>query len=481
LKELADASVALNSINLPQNVLELVHAEAKRIIGAEHAEVHLQHDLEPMPEAGLVAELPGRGGKRLGYIQLQHKTESAFTPDDRSILLQLAQLAAVALENARLNQELREADRRKDEFLAMLAHELRNPLAPIRTAVELLTPDADPETMGFARDILARQVEHIVRLVDDLLDVSRVMQGKVQLRRAPVELRQLIRHVVDEVKASIAASQQELAVELPTSNVWVDGDSVRISQIVSNLLANAMKFTPAAGRLTVTLDQDGGQAIITVADTGTGIEREMLEKIFEPFTQVASSLDRSRGGLGIGLALVKSLAELHGGSVSAESEGLGKGSRFVTRLPAMDAQPVTQPPTSGAMPVEKRKVLVVDDNHGAAEMLGLLLRKMWQHDVQLAFDGPTAIESAKTFQPDVMLLDIGLPGLSGYEVATRLRQMPGLNGLYLVALTGYGQQEDQRRSREAGFDLHLVKPVSVESLQKVFDHPASQKSREERP
>jgi PAS domain S-box-containing protein len=469
LQELAGASVALNSANLPENVLEMVHAEAKRIIGAEQADVRLQQDREPMPEAGLVAELPGRGDKRLGYIQLQHKSEGAFTPDDRSILLQLAQLAAVALENARLTQELREADRRKDEFLAMLAHELRNPLAPIRTAVELLTPDADPETMTFARGILARQVEHIVRLVDDLLDVSRVMQGKVQLRRAPVELRQLIGHVVDELKSTVASSQQELVVELPSSIVWVDGDSVRISQIVSNLLANAVKFTPVGGTLTVNLQRDGAEAVITVADTGSGIERDMLEKIFEPFTQIASSLDRSRGGLGIGLALVKSLAELHGGSVVPESEGVGRGSRFIVRLPAMDAQPVTHSPSSGATPVEKRKVLVVDDNQGAAQILGLLLRKMWQHDVQLAFDGLAAIETAKAFRPDVMLLDIGLPGLSGYEVAMRLRQMPELNGVYLVALTGYGQQEDQRRSREAGFDLHLVKPVSVDALQRVFD------------
>jgi len=469
LQELAGASLALNSASLPENVLEMVHAEAKRIIGAEQAEVHLQQDREPMPEAGLVAELPGRGDKRLGYIQLQNKSEGTFTPDDRSILLQLAQLAAVALANARLNQELRDADRRKDEFLDMLAHELRNPLAPIRTAVELLTPDADPETMAFARGILSRQVEHIVRLVDDLLDVSRVMQGKVQLRRAPVELRQLIGHVIDEVKSTVDASQQELVVQLPSSIVWVDGDSVRISQIVSNLLANAVKFTPAGGTLTVNLVREGAQAVITIADTGSGIERNMLEKIFEPFTQIASSLDRSRGGLGIGLALVKSLAELHGGSVVAESEGVGRGSRFIVRLPAMDAQPVTNSAPSGATPVEKRKVLVVDDNQGAAQILGLLLRKMWQHDVQLAFDGLEAIETAKSFRPEVMLLDIGLPGLSGYEVATKLRQMPEFNGTYLVALTGYGQQEDQRRSREAGFDLHLVKPVSVEALQKVFD------------
>jgi CheY-like chemotaxis protein len=251
--------------------------------------------------------------------------------------------------------------------------------------------------------------------------------------------------------------------------VWVDGDSVRISQIVSNLLANAVKFTPAGGTLTVNLRRDGALAVIAVADTGSGIERDMLEKIFEPFTQIASSLDRSRGGLGIGLALVRTLAELHGGSVVAESEGVGQGSRFIVRLPAMDAQPLTHSPSSGPTPVEKRKVLVVDDNQGAAQILGLLLRKMWQHDVELAFDGLAAIETAKSFRPDVMLLDIGLPGLSGYEVATRLRQMPELNGVYLVALTGYGQQEDQRRSREAGFDLHLVKPISVEALQQVFD------------
>lgn len=468
LRQVAAASLTLNSASGPASVLGVIHAEAKRIIGANQATVYLQDDSEPSRENGLSAQLLVRGGKRVGEIHLAEKLEGAFTDDDKAILDQLASIAAVALDNARLSEELRENDRRKDEFMAMLAHELRNPLAPIRSAVELITADADTETIEWARGIMKRQVDHIVHLVDDLLDVSRVMQGKIQLRRGSVELSSAIHHAVEEVRESITSHQQSLTLSLPEEPIWVNADAMRLSQVFANLLTNAGKFTDNGGKISVAAKASDGEVTITVADTGSGIAPHMLLQIFEPFTQITSSLDRSRGGLGIGLALVRNLIAMHGGRVRAESDGLGQGSRFVITLPTI-AQHFSEPADAPAhVVIAARKVLVVDDNQGAAQSLALLLEKLWGHKVEIAYDGSAAVEAAQRFMPDAVLLDIGLPGISGYEVARQLRQLPEFGKLFLIALTGYGQEQDQKKSKEAGFDLHLVKPVDVPTLQAAF-------------
>ncbi|HVU89033.1 MAG TPA: ATP-binding protein [Pirellulales bacterium] len=374
----------------------------------------------------------------------------------------------------RANEEqLRAADRSKDEFLAMLAHELRNPLAVIRNSLELLKIGGEVQTVQWCQDVMHNQIEHIVRLVDDLLDLSRIMQGKIQLRKEPVDLVQLTTNVLAETRRDCEAREQQLSSSLPAKPVWVEGDPVRLSQILANLLSNAGKYTDAGGSISVHLESHENNAILKVADSGVGIPANMLTQIFVPFTQVSHTLDRARGGLGIGLALVRKLVSLHGGEVIARSEGLGKGSQFEVRLPIRHGAPPEVKPAWKPSAVSVKRVLVVDDNHDAAHSLSLLLRRIWKHEVRTAYDGSKAIEQARDFQPDVILLDIGLPGMDGYQTAVQLRALPGGESLLLVALTGYGQDSDRRKSQEAGFDVHLVKPASIESLQEIFSRFAS--------
>ena len=380
--------------------------------------------------------------------------------------------AGINLDVSRMRQAedaLREADRRKNEFLAMLAHELRNPLAPIRSGLDVLAlePGHHQQTIELMQD----QVTHIVRLVDDLLDVSRIMRGRVELRKQPIELADIVRRSVNAVGPLMQRQQQELIVDLPEPSPWLDADPVRLTQVIENLLTNAAKYSLPGGRVELTAVAEDDDLAISVKDTGMGIEADLLPMVFELFTQSPRSLDRSQGGLGIGLTLVRNLVEMHGGSVTAHSEGPGHGSTFVIRLPlyktsaqAMTTAPLL-PPASGLT------ILLVDDNRSAVWMLSKLIKLIGDHRVETAADGPAALEMAHQIHPDMVLLDIGLPGMDGLEVARRLRQDPALGDCLLVALTGYGQEEDRRRTRDAGFDEHLVKPPSIDQIRSLLADP----------
>jgi PAS domain S-box-containing protein len=367
---------------------------------------------------------------------------------------------------------LQDADRRKDEFLAMLAHELRNPLAPIRNALHILHAKGPPvPELQWARDVIDRQVRQMSRLVDDLLDVSRIRGGKIVLRKERVELASVVSSAVEASRPLIEKWGHELTVTLPPEPVYLEADATRLSQILTNLLNNAAKYTNQGGRIWLTGERQGDAVLVRVKDTGIGIPREMLPHIFEMFTQVERSLERSQGGLGIGLTLVQRLVALHGGTVEAHSDGPGKGSEFTIRLPVA-AQATGEGPQGTADDEQAVapagcRILVVDDNRDAADTLAMLLRMMG-HAVHTAHDGLEAVGSASVFQPDVALLDIGLPKLNGYEVARRVREQPGGDKVVLIALTGWGQEEDRRRSREAGFDYHLTKPVELDALQQLL-------------
>jgi signal transduction histidine kinase/CheY-like chemotaxis protein len=367
-----------------------------------------------------------------------------------------------------------EADRRKDEFLAMLGHELRNPLAAIRNALWLLDETGSAgEIEKRQRNVIDRQTHHLVRMVDDLLDVSRVTRGKISLQHQTVSLGDLVRRCLLELGMGRLAEAHELTLELRTEPVCVEGDPVRLEQVVCNLLHNAIKYTPRGGSVSVSAGEEEGQAAIRVRDTGLGISADMLGKIFEPFTQVESSRKRSEGGLGLGLPLVRSLVELHGGTVEASSAGRGLGSEFVVRLPlhplgaeeviSAAGAPMEKPSETPVADPAGLRILVVEDNHDGRESLRDLL-ELWGHDVETAANGPDGVEAALTSLPDVALIDIGLPGLDGNEVAQRIRAVLDGDAMALIAMTGYGQPEDRRRALQAGFDAYLVKPVDPDDL-----------------
>lgn len=371
-------------------------------------------------------------------------------------------------ERMEMEEALKEADRRKDEFLAMLGHELRNPLTPIRSGLDLLTTENG--TQREIVELMQRQVEHLARLVDDLLDVSRIMRGRVELRKEPVELSRIVRQAVESVQPSVDAHDQQLSLSLPDRAVWLDADRVRLVQICENLLHNASKYTRREGRIELIARCAGDEAVISVRDNGIGIEPELLPKVFDLFTQSSRSLDRAQGGLGIGLTLVRNLVEMHGGTVSAHSDGSERGSTFTVRLPVRAAahrESSREPAPAGST---SRRILVVDDNQSAVRMLSLLLTRRGAHTIGAAYDGPAALAQVREFRPEIVLLDIGLPGMSGYEVARRIRANPQYDGILLVALTGYGQEQDRRASKEAGFDEHLVKPPAWDQLQRLFVH-----------
>jgi PAS domain S-box-containing protein len=376
-------------------------------------------------------------------------------------------------ERRKAEDALKEADRRKDEFLAMLAHELRNPLAPIRNAVQALRRFGSPDPqLQWVRDVIDRQAEHLARLVDDLLDVSRITQGKIALRKERLELMAVIARALETSRPNIDARKHHLNVSLPQEPIRLEGDLIRLAQVVSNLLNNAAKFTEEGGQIWLTAESREGEIVLRVRDNGVGIPADLLPRIFDLFTQADRSLDRSQGGLGIGLSLVRSIVEMHGGRVEAASAGLGRGSEFTVLLPLLteaDAQTGSEPATrAGSAATPRRyRILVVDDNVDSAESMALLL-KFSGHEVQMAHNGPSAIETALLFLPQVLLLDIGLPGMNGYEVARRLRERPEMQNAALLALTGYGQEEDRRRSKEAGFDHHLVKPVDPKLLETLI-------------
>ena len=372
----------------------------------------------------------------------------------------------------RMEEALREADRRKDEFLATLAHELRNPLAPIANSIQILKMSrVDGATVEKTTATMERQLDHLVRLVDDLLDVSRVMRGKIDLRRESVELASVVARAVETAEPLIDIRGHRLELALPSESLLVDADPMRLSQVVGNLLTNAAKYTEPGGHITVSAERQDGQAVLRVSDDGIGMAPDVLPHVFDLFVQVGQATTRSQGGLGIGLTLVKNLVDLHGGAVEASSGGLGKGSEFVVRLPlatadAAEPSPDARPARAAEPPSSGRRVLVVDDNQDSSETLALLLR-LQGHEVEVANDGPAALAKAAAFRPMLILLDIGMPGMDGYEVARRLRQTPGLENTVLTAVTGWGQEEDRRRTAEAGFDHHLVKPVEPQTLGKL--------------
>jgi signal transduction histidine kinase len=365
-----------------------------------------------------------------------------------------------------------EANRRKDEFLAMLAHELRNPLAPIRNAVEIMRQleSVGPE-MHWIREMIDRQLRRMTRLVDDLLDVSRITRGKIRLQLGAVDVAAAVTSAVETSRPLVEARKHELTVVLPSKPIQVMADSDRLAQVLSNLLNNAAKYTDEGGRICLTVTRDEHEVVFSVRDTGAGIPAEMLPRIFELFTQVDQSLDRAQGGLGIGLTLVRRLVEMHQGSVQALSAGPGQGSEFVVRLPILAAAPSPPSPVNGvnAAPVAaaRARVLVVDDNVDAADTLATLVR-LSGHEVRTAYDGPAALVAAQEYRPEVVLLDIGLPGLDGYEVARRLRCQTEGEHVLIAAVTGYGQDQDRSRSQQAGFDAHLVKPVELAALHALF-------------
>jgi signal transduction histidine kinase/DNA-binding response OmpR family regulator len=389
---------------------------------------------------------------------------------------EVASRASIAMENARLYSAVQEADRRKNEFLAMLAHELRNPLAPIRNAVHILaSAESLPPKLGWARDVIGRQADHMARLIDDLLDVSRIVQGKVAVKPETLHLATLIERSVEASSPRLGAREQVLDVVLPREPIELEGDSVRLSQVLSNLINNACKFSPPRSRIRLEANYVDGELQIAVKDEGTGIAAEFLPHIFDLFAQADQSLDRSQGGLGIGLTLVKHLVELHGGRVWATSEGLGKGAQVTISLPArVGAQPAEATPsaparTAAAQPQASR-ILVVDDLAASAETLMALL-EMEGFEVRVAHEGQEALRVAREFRPHVVLLDIGLPGMNGFEVAHGLRSQPESQEALLIALTGYGEAESRSRSAQAGFDFHMVKPADVNLLLAMLANP----------
>jgi len=367
---------------------------------------------------------------------------------------------------------LREAARRKDEFLATLAHELRNPLAPIRNAVDILKLQglSDP-TAQAARDIIDRQSRQLVRLVDDLLDVNRIGRGKLQLRKEPVELADVITQALEGAGPQIRGAGQELSVSLPPDPIYLAADPVRLAQVFVNLLNNASKYTGRGGRIRLRARREAGEVRVKVEDTGIGIAPEDLPRIFDMFAQVRSAATQPQPGIGIGLALARGLVEMHGGRIEARSEGLGLGSAFVVSMPILDEALFPQPPRAGDgethRPGVARRVLVVDDERAVAHSLAVLLRLLG-HEVEIAHDGLEAIGAAERSRPDVILLDIGMPELDGYAACRRIREQPWGEALRIVALTGWGTAEDRRRSAEAGFDGHLVKPVEAATLSKLL-------------
>jgi len=415
-----------------------------------------------------------RTGQANGMILVTDKAEGEFSDEDESLLRQLATVASLALQHVEARVALESADRHKNQFLAMLSHELRNPLAPIRNCLQLLGLAAPgSEQARRAAAVIDRQVAHLTALVEDLLDVTRISSGKVQLHREPLDLLEVVRRVLEDHRAELAAAGLEVRVALPAGPVAVDGDRTRLTQVLGNLLQNAAKFTPAGGTVTLSLavDAPAGQAIVRVRDTGAGIAAEMLPRLFQPFTQADATLDRSQGGLGLGLALTKGLVELHGGTVRAESRGLGQGAEFVVVLPlradqALPAAPMAAQPGGGI----HRRVLIIEDNVDAAESLGELLRVLG-HEAEVAYDGAVGLERARAFRPDLVLCDVGLPGLDGYQVARLLRADPGLRAATVVALTGYAGPEDVARSKQAGFDQHLAKPIAIRDLERVLSPP----------
>jgi signal transduction histidine kinase/ActR/RegA family two-component response regulator len=425
----------------------------------------------------LAVPVKARAGEVFGGLFFGHPEPGVFTEHAERLAVGIAALAAVAMDNARLYQAARDADRRKDEFLAILAHELRNPLAPLRTGVEIL------QRLGPAREelepvcrMMERQLGHIVRLIDDLLDLSRISLGKVTLQKAPIELGKGLQGAIETSRPMLEARNHRLSVSMPPESVWIDADATRLAQVFANLLNNAAKFTPPGGFIEVRVEKRGAQVEVSVKDSGIGIQEAMLDRIFDMFSQVEAPLQKTQPGLGIGLTLVRQLAELHGGAVHAESEGPGKGATFRVMLPVLARAPVTTAAGERRVTSSPLRVLVADDNVDAA----LALRSMLAldgHDVRTVHAGDDAVREAAAFQPQLVLLDLGMPGMNGFEACRRIRaEQPQGSRVLIAALTGWGQEDHQARAQEAGFDRHLVKPTEPAQIQALLTDAARRQS-----
>ncbi|MFN2428071.1 MAG: PAS domain S-box protein, partial [Candidatus Binatia bacterium] len=384
-----------------------------------------------------------------------------------------SKVARDVTQRRRAEQELADAARRKDEFVAMLAHELRNPLAPLSNALEMLdVVGRDPRQLKSIRAMMQRQLKHMVRLVDDLLDASRISRDKLQLRKETLELGSVLNEAIEACRGQIEGAALELEVSLPQEPIHLEADPVRLVQVICNILGNAAKYTERGGKVWLHVNREGDTAAITIRDTGIGIPPEMLSDVFEMFTQVDRSLERMRGGLGIGLSLAKRFVELHGGTLTAHSDGMGRGSEFVARFPVLPSTPRARQAEKAAAPNSisnhRSRVLVVDDNRDAATSLALLL-KLSGSEVEVAYDGLEAVEKAAEYLPRVVLLDIGLPKLNGYDACREIRARLSGRELFIVALTGWGQDTDRQRSKDAGFDAHMVKPVDYVALTALLD------------
>jgi CheY-like chemotaxis protein len=411
-------------------------------------------------------------GRTQGVLLLALREGRRFDSTAWSFANAAATRAAVMIDNALLYDKICEADARKNEFLAMLAHELRNPMAPIRNAVAILrAPDLNSSQRGWGLDVIERQVHQLVRLVDDLLDVSRITSGKIQLKLQPVRIAEVVAAAVETSRPLIESLRHELRLEISVEPLVVSGDFARLTQVFANLLNNAAKYTEPGGRIVLTLARSADEAVVRVTDTGIGIRPESLASIFELFAQADRTLDRAQGGLGVGLTLVQRLVELHGGSVLATSAGAGQGAEFTVSLPLRatiqdpQAEPGARAHDTAAVGC---RILVVDDNVDSAQTLATLLR-MEGHQTEVAYDGPSALAQVQKMDPDVIFLDIGLPGMSGFQVARELRARPQPRGVALIAVTGYGQPADRQHALDAGFDHHLVKPVDLNVVRELLE------------
>jgi PAS domain S-box-containing protein len=461
---------------------EMVARPQEKVIGA--AMVSFIH----APQRPFFEDLlrQGRGSASQGELRLE-SLDGSLTPAYLALApLPLGDglglsLVVSDLTEQKKHQDLLEVNRRKDEFLAMLAHELRNPLAPIRNALYLMKRGGVNDTStDEVWSMMERQVEHLTRLIDDLMDVSRISTGKVELRWEDVDLATVVARAIEIARPLIEERGHQLSIDLPAIPIRIRADPTRLEQVIDNLLTNAAKYSDPGGRIELSARREGDSAVLRLRDAGIGIAPDKLPHIFGLFVQAERRLDRSQGGLGIGLSLVRSLVGMHGGTVTASSEGLGKGSEFIVRLPALPSDAPTAPrnlgngtlAANGVLP--QHRVLVVDDSVDSARSMGLLLNLMWGQVVEIAHNGEEALEKTKTFRPDLMLLDIGLPGLSGYDVAEKLRAHPESEDITLVAMTGWGNEDDLRRSRESGFAHHLVKPVDLDALRDLIaKEPAS--------
>jgi PAS domain S-box-containing protein len=450
-----------SSLGIPDDALVAIGQLPPDTVGATAA-ILAHYGLPTSSQTPLIAD-----GRLRGVLVFAGRRAAPFDAVEQEFLRTICHYVTAAGERVRLIQQLRDTDRRKDEFLATLAHELRNPLAPVRSSLEVMRlAGDDPDIMARSRATMERQIGQMVRLIDDLLDVSRITRGRLELRTEPIRLRTVIRTALETARPLIDENGHRLIVEGPDA-IDLVADPVRLAQVLSNLLNNAAKYTEPGGIIHLTTALQGSEVVITVRDTGVGIAREALPGVFDLFNQVDRTLERSQGGLGIGLTLARRLVEMHGGRIEAQSEGPGTGATFVVRLPVAPAGTAVIPLAHPVpLPVAGRRVLIADDNRDAAESMALILRMMG-NDVRTANDGKEAVETAERFAPDVVLLDIGMPLLNGYDAARRIRAAGWGKELLLVALTGWGQDDDKKRAADAGFDLHFTKPLEPTELSRI--------------